>query len=102
MKTLAGDTALAYTGVRQVHNELAIRGNTSIVSRTNDSLITAQVKTKLAFDKEVESGDINVTTEDSVVYLMGKVRRLSAEKATEIASASSGVRQVVKVFEYVD
>ena len=33
---------------------------------------------------------------------MGKVRRLSAEKATEIASASSGVRQVVKVFEYVD
>jgi len=102
MKTLAGDTARAYMGVRQVHNELAIRGNTSIVSRTNDSLITAQVKTKLAFDKEVESGDINVTTEDSVVYLMGKVRRLSAEKATEIASASSGVRQVVKVFEYVD
>ena len=81
---------------------LAVRGNTSIVSRTNDTLITAQVKTKLTFDKEIESSNIEVTTEDSVVYLMGKVRRLSGEKATAIASGTSGVRKVVKVFEYVD
>jgi osmotically-inducible protein OsmY len=102
LKVLAGNTARAFHGVRQVYNELAIRGNTSIVSRTNDTLITAQVKTKLTFDNEVESSDIEVTTEDSVVYLMGKVRRLSGEKATAIASATSGVRKVVKVFEYVD
>ncbi len=102
LKLLAGNTARAYHGARQVHNELAIRGNSSIVSRTNDTLITAQVKTKLTFDKEVESSNIEVTTEDSVVYLMGKVRRLSGEKATAIASGTSGVRKVVKVFEYVD
>jgi len=102
LKVLAGNTARAYNGARQVHNELAVRGNTSIVSRTNDTLITAQVKTKLTFDKEIESSNIEVTTEDSVVYLMGKVRRLSGEKATAIASGTSGVRKVVKVFEYVD
>ena len=102
LKVLAGNTARAYHGVRHVYNELAIRGNSSIVSRTNDTLITAQVKTKLTFDKEVESSNIEVTTEDSVVYLMGKVRRLSGEKATAIASATSGVRKVVRVFEYVD
>jgi osmotically-inducible protein OsmY len=102
LKVLAGNTARAYHGARQVHNELAVRGNSSIVSRTNDTLITAQVKTKLTFDKEVESSNIEVTTEDSVVYLMGKVRRLSSEKATAIASGTSGVRKVVKVFEYVD
>jgi osmotically-inducible protein OsmY len=102
LKTLAGNTARAYNGARQVHNELALRGNSSIVSRTNDTIITAQVKTKLTFDKEVESSNIEVTTEDSVVYLMGKVRRLSGEKATAIASGTSGVRKVIKVFEYVD
>ena len=102
LKVLAGNTARAYNGARQVHNELAVRGNSSIVSRTNDSLITAQVKTKLTFDKEVDASNINVTTTDSVVYLMGKVRRLSAEKATAIASGTSGVRKVVKIFEYVD
>ncbi|MGB0449823.1 MAG: BON domain-containing protein [Porticoccaceae bacterium] len=102
LKILAGNTARAYNGARQVHNELAVRGNSSIVSRTNDTLITAQVKTKLTFDKEVDASDIEVTTSDSVVYLMGKVRRLSGEKATAVASGTSGVRKVVKVFEYVD
>ena len=33
---------------------------------------------------------------------MGKVGRINAEKATAIASKTSGVRSVVKVFEYVD
>jgi osmotically-inducible protein OsmY len=102
LKDLAGKTANAYTGVRLVYNELSIRPNSSIVSRTNDTLITAKVKTKLTFDKEIESSNIEVTTEDSVVYLMGKVRRLSGEKATATASDTSGVRKVVKVFEYVD
>jgi osmotically-inducible protein OsmY len=33
---------------------------------------------------------------------MGKVRRINGEKAAAIASQTSGVRSVVKVFEYVD
>lgn len=102
LKLLAGDTARAFTGQRQVHNELQVRGNSSIVARTNDALISAKVATKLTFDNEVKSSNIEVTAEDSVVYLMGKVRRINAEKATAIASRTSGVRSVVKVFEYVD
>ena len=102
MKVLAGDTARAYTGVRQVHNELQVRGNSSIVARTNDSLISAQVATKLTFDAEVKSSSIDVTTEDGVVFLMGKVHRIDGDKAAAIASSTSGVRSVVKVFEYVD
>ncbi|MDG1494849.1 MAG: BON domain-containing protein [Porticoccaceae bacterium] len=102
LKILAGDTARAFNGQRQVHNELQVRGNSSIVARTNDALISAKVATKLTFDSEVKSSNIEVTAEDSVVYLMGKVRRINGEKATAIASETSGVRSVVKVFEYVD
>jgi|SaaInl5LU_22_DNA_1037371.scaffolds.fasta_scaffold09375_5 osmotically-inducible protein OsmY len=102
LKVLAGDTARAYTGVRQVHNELQVRGNSSIVARTNDSLISAQVATKMTFDSEIKSSTVEVTTEDGVVYLMGKVRRSDGDKAAAVASSTSGVRSVVKVFEYVD
>ena len=102
LKKLAGDTARAFTGQRQVHNELQVRGNSSIVARTNDALISAKVATKLTFDNEVKSSNIEVTAEDSVVYLMGTIDRPSAELASSIASASSGVRKVVKVFEYID
>ena len=102
LRALAGEVARAYTGQRQVHNELQVRGNSSIVARTNDALISAKVATKLTFDKEIKSSNIEVTAEDSVVYLMGKVRRINGEKAAAIASQTSGVRSVVKVFEYVD
>ncbi len=102
LRLLAGDTARAYTGQRKVYNELQVRGNSSIVARTNDALISAKVATKLTFDNEIKSSNIEVTAEDSVVYLMGKVRKINGEKATAIASNTSGVRRVVNAFEYVD
>ena len=102
MKALAGDTARAFHGVRQVHNELQVRGKTSIVSRTNDALITGKIKASLVFEKQIKATDISVTTEDSVVYLMGTVPRANGEIVSNIASASGGVRKVVKVFEYID
>ena len=102
MKVLAGDVAREFNGVRQVHNEIQVRGKSSIVSRTNDSLLTGKIKTKMAFDKQVKATDMQVVTEDSVVYLMGKVRQIDGEAAANIARESSGVRKVVKVFEYID
>jgi len=43
-----------------------------------------------------------VVTENSVVYLMGLVKREEANDATEIARTTSGVQKVVRVFEYID
>ena len=102
LKVLAGDTARAFKGVRVVHNELAVRNNSTLMARANDAILTTKVKAKLAIDEEVRAGDIDVISEDSVVYLMGTIDRPSAELASSIASASSGVRKVVKVFEYID
>lgn len=101
-KVLAGDTARAFKSVRQVHNELQVRGKTSLVSRTNDSMITGKVKTKLTLEPQVVAANLDVVTEDSVVYLMGKINRTSGELAADIARATGGVRKVVKVFDYID
>jgi len=43
-----------------------------------------------------------VVTENSIVYLMGMVRKQEASDATEIARTTSGVQKVVRVFEFLD
>jgi len=102
LKKLAGDTARAHKRVRIVHNELQVRNNASLITRGNDSLITGRVKAKLIFDEEVTANKVKVITEDSTVYLMGEISREMGEKASNRARESSGVRNVVKVFEYTD
>lgn len=102
LKLLAGKVARAYSGVRKVHNELQVRGNTTLVSRTNDSIIAAQIKTKLVFEEQINSSQINVIAEDGIVFLMGLTTKANGNLAANIASSNSGVRKVVKVFEYVD
>jgi osmotically-inducible protein OsmY len=102
LRMMAGDIARGYRGVRKVYNELQVRGNTSIMSRTNDSLISTKIKTKLTFNPEIDYSDMLVVTEDSIVYLLGTVDQASADLATEIAAATGGVRKIVKCLEYVD
>ena len=89
MKSLAGDVAREYRGVRQVYNELQIRGKTSIVSRTNDTIISGKIKAKLAFNKEVDHSDLILITEDSVVYLVGTVTKATGDLAANIAPLPS-------------
>ena len=101
LKLLAGKVAREFTGVRIVHNELQVRNNTTLMSRTNDSLMGTQIKTKLVFDKSVDSSQI-VIVEDGTVYLMGTTTRQNGDFAATVAKNHSGVRKVVKVFDYVD
>jgi len=102
IKILAGKVARDFTGVRKVHNELQVRGNTSLVSRTNDLILATQIKTKLIYEKQIDSSQITVLAEDGVVFLMGITTKANGDLAANIASSNSGVRKVVKVFEYVD
>lgn len=102
LKTQAGDIARDYYGVRQVHNELKIGPNSSIVSRTNDSVITGHIKTKLLFEKNLDPTKVTVITEDNVVYLMGSIDRKTSNRAALIAASTRGVKKVVRVFEYID
>ena len=43
---------------------------------------------------------VKVVTEAGTVYLLGLVTEAEADKATDLARSTSGVRKVVKVFEY--
>ena len=87
--------------VRKVHNEIQVSGPTNDVARTNDSWISTKVRARLVANGNIES-DVGVTTEDGVVYLLGRVRREDAEATVAEAQEVFGVRKIVKVFEYVN
>jgi osmotically-inducible protein OsmY len=87
--------------IRRVHNELTVAEPTSLGTRSHDSWVTTQIKTKLLAHKEISTTRIKVVTEDSIVYLMGLVTHQEAEIATEIARAISGVDKVIQIFEYI-
>ncbi len=102
LKKLAGETARKFNRVRIVHNELQERNNTSLISRANDTLITKKIQVKLRIDEDVKGRDIKIITEDSVVYMMAIITKAESDRAVNLARETSGVRRVVKIFEYKD
>lgn len=102
MKALAGEETRKVTRVREVHNELAIQGNSSVLTSTSDTWLTSKVKTKMMADMNLDSGRVKIVTESGVVYLMGLLTRKEANRAAEIARTTGGVQKVVKVVEYID
>lgn len=86
--------------VRRIYNEIAVAGNTSLSSRSNDTLLTSKVKTRFLAERKFQINHVKIVTENGVVYLLGMVTRQEADNAAQIASSTAGVRKVVKVFEY--
>ena len=87
--------------VRAVVNELAVMGNTSLAQRSSDSLITTRVKASMVDAKDLFANAFKVVTERGTTYLMGRVSQREADRATEIARGTSGVKKVVRIFETV-
>lgn len=90
--------------VRKVINEVVIGAERSLTESTSDVYLTSRAKLAL-FDIELEDFDptrIKVVTSQGTVYLMGLVTRAEAAATTEKVRFISGVKHVVKVFEYID
>ncbi|SDD16894.1 Osmotically-inducible protein OsmY, contains BON domain [Cupriavidus sp. YR651] len=89
------------SNAREVVNELEITSSPGFMTKSNDAYLTSKVKTLLVTADGVPANSIKVTTDKSVVYLMGVVTSAEGDKATEVARNASGVQKVVKVFDYV-
>ncbi len=85
--------------VRKVHNEMTVAAPSALLSRTNDTLLTGKVKTKMLADKNLNFSRIKVVTERGIVYLMGLVTEAEQEIATELARTVGGVNKVVVLME---
>lgn len=101
LKVLAKQTAEQINSVRNVYNELQVKGNTALLVRTNDTWLAAKIKTAYIADEIIQSTKVKLIVEDGVVYLMGKLTQTEADYVTNVTSNIGGVQEVVKVFEYI-
>ena len=92
--------AASVPNVRAITNELVVAGPSSLGARSNDAYITSKVKARFIEANKFATNHVKVVTEAGVVYLLGLVTRKEADDATAIARSISGVRKVVRVFEY--
>ena len=85
--------------VKAVYNEVAIQPPTDLSTRTNDTYTTSKVKARFVEANKFSATHVKVVTERGIVYLMGIVSRAEADAAAQIASTTSGVVRVVRLFE---
>ncbi|QEZ48179.1 BON domain-containing protein [Cupriavidus oxalaticus] len=87
---------------RVVINELEVVNSPGFMTQSQDAYLTSKVKTLLMTADGVPSNSIKITTEKSVVYLLGVVTQQEGDRATDVARNASGVTKVVKAFDYVN
>ena len=102
LKSQVSDIARGVTNVRDVINEMTIGTPLGFSAHTNDAYITSKVKAQLVDTKGVDFNHIKVVTENGDVFLMGLVNHAEGDAAAEAAARTSGVKRVVKVYEYLD
>ena len=101
IKQQAVALAKKVSGVAKVYDNISIGEPVSFFQQTKDTTITAIIKTKMFFAENFDPSGMKVITDNNVVYLLGVVSPQQADQAADIASKTTGVTKVVKVFQYI-
>ncbi|MFD1805761.1 division/outer membrane stress-associated lipid-binding lipoprotein [Pasteurella oralis] len=99
---VATSLAKGVEGVNDVYNQIRIQPQITFGQIAKDGFTTTEIKSKMLVDSRVKSTDIKVITENGEVFLMGNVTQAQADAATDVARNVSGVKKVVKVFNYLN
>lgn len=89
-------------GVKRIFNEMTVGPLAGVMSVSNDTRLTTVVKARFLDAGRFQSNHVKVVTEGGTVFLLGIVKRSEADAATQLASTTSGVSRVVRLFEYLD
>jgi osmotically-inducible protein OsmY len=89
--------------VRRVVNEIELGSASTLVENSRDVALTTEVKIRLG---KIDIPDfdplrVKVVTERGVVFLLGLITKKEADAVTDVVRHISGVRRVVRVFEYI-
>jgi osmotically-inducible protein OsmY len=104
-RDLAEQIALGIAGINEVDNRIEVVHDRDVRDeagegrafgqRVSDATTTATVKSKLLWNRNTDGLDINVSTEDGVVTLVGTVDSdASRQLAEHLAANTEGVEQV--------
>ncbi len=87
-------------GVKKVYNEVSPAVPLTYWQKAKDNWITTKITSAMILAPKANPWKIHVTTENSIVYLVGIVTPEEEEFAVNTAKNISGVRKVVKIFDY--
>jgi osmotically-inducible protein OsmY len=100
-KQLVEKVVASVENVRNIVNELAVLGNSTLTQRSSDTLVSGRVKAALVDAKDLFANAFKVSTERGTTYIMGRVTQREANRATEVISATTGVQRLVRVLEII-
>ena len=87
--------------VKAVADEVVVGPNSTLGEQANDTYITSKVRASFIDDKQLYSQAFKITTSAGIVYLQGIVTQDEADQAAAVASAVSGVKKVVTLFNII-
>jgi osmotically-inducible protein OsmY len=99
----AEEVASQVEQVRRVVNEIEIGSDASFGEHSRDLALITEIKLRISSIDlpDFDSLRVKVVAERGSIYLMGLVTKEEADAVTEVVRYISGVRRVVKVFEYI-
>jgi osmotically-inducible protein OsmY len=98
------DKLLKIDRVKHVYNEVTVGAEGTWSEAAADTLLTSRVKVEL-FNLGIQGFDplrVKVTSSLGTVYLMGLLTPEEADAVVEKVRYISGVKRVVRLFEYID
>ena len=98
------DKLITIDRVKQVYNEVTVGAEGTWSEAAADTLLTSRVKVDL-FNVGIQGFDplrVKVTSSLGTVYLMGLLTPEEADAVVEKVRYISGVKRVVRLFEYID
>jgi osmotically-inducible protein OsmY len=100
-RQLVEQVVASVENVRNIVNELAILGNSTLTQRSSDAVVTGRVKAALLDARDLFANSFKVVTEHGTTYVMGRVTQREATRATEVITAQPGVQRLVRVLEII-
>ena len=92
--------ASSVKNIKKLHNQIRLGFPIPASVVANDVWLASKIKTKLIADKRIDGLHIQIEVENGEVFLMGLVSERESNIAVEITRNISGVKQVIKAFEY--
>lgn len=83
-------------GVKQVINEIRVGNANSFASYAKDTWIAGQLRTRLTFEKNVQSINYSIEVVQGAVYLMGVAQdQAELDRTIRVSRRISGVKEVI-------
>ncbi len=103
----ANEIAWRVSGVKEVIDEIQFNEKKTALNTTlnyvADTAITAEINSKLLFNKKVSSSNLEVITVNKIVYLIGIAKNKSELSiANDIAAKTPGVQKVISHVRVAD